>query len=82
MSTSPDRLERSDDAIVNLLSRWLARHVGDRELHERVAAVGAEGLSNDQRSAVAELLEALSAGAPRGELEVVVRETLEALALG
>jgi hypothetical protein len=75
MSTSPDE-------IVNLLSRWLARHVGDGELRDQVAAIGTNGLSGDQAEAVDELLVALRADAPRGELEVAVRETLEALALG
>ena len=74
MSTSPD------DEIVNVLSRWLARHVDDGELRDEVAAIGTGELTADE--AVDELLVALRNGAPRGELEVAVRETLEALALG
>jgi len=76
MSTSPD------NEIVNLLSRWLARHVDDAELRDQVAAIGTGELSGDQAEAVDELLVALRADAQRGELEVAVRETLEALALG
>ena len=76
MSTSPD------NEIVNLLSRWLARHVDDAELRDQVGAIGTGGLTGDQAEAVDELLVALRNGAPPGELEVAVRETLEALALG
>jgi hypothetical protein len=76
MSTSPD------NQIVNLLSRWLARHVGDRELREQVTAIGTDALSGEQAEAVDDLLGELRAEAPRGRLEVAVRETLEALALG
>lgn len=72
----------SPDELVNLLSHWLARHVGDEEL--RAGLVDAEhgDLSTDQAEAVAELIAELDAGGSRGELERVARETLEALALG
>jgi hypothetical protein len=76
MSTSPD------NQIVNLLSRWLARHVGDAELRDRVTAIGTGELSGEQAEAVDELLVALRANSRRGQLEVAVRETLEALAMG
>jgi hypothetical protein len=69
-----------EDEIVNLLSRWLARHVDDAQLYERVAAVRSAELADGHAQAVDELLEALGGGAPRPELEVAVRETLEALA--
>jgi hypothetical protein len=82
MSTSPEPVERDGDQIVNLLSQWLARHVGDLELRERIEAIGTDALSKDQADAVEDVLEALRKGAPRGELEVAVREALEALALG
>jgi hypothetical protein len=82
MSTSPEPVERDGDQIVNLLSQWLARHVGDLELRERIEAIGTDALSKDQADAVEDVLEALRNGAPRGELEVAVREALEALALG
>jgi hypothetical protein len=73
-----------EDRIVELLSRWLARHVGNAELREGVLAAGRDGLSPVQLEALDELLAELERAAPRerGELEMTVRETLEALALG
>ena len=68
MSTSPD------GDLVNLLSRWLAGHVTDDDL--RLAVEG------DDRSEVVELHEALERGESRSELQRIVRETLEELALG
>jgi hypothetical protein len=73
---------RPDDELVTLISRWLARHVGDEELRERIGALGVEALAPEQRAAVEELLAELGAQNGRGELEMVARETLEALALG
>lgn len=73
----------SPDALVNLLSHWLARHVDDQELRSGlVEAEGRGDLSADQAQAVSELIAELDAGESRGELERVARETLEALALG
>jgi hypothetical protein len=72
----------SPDALVNLLSHWLARHVDDQELRSGLAEAAHSGLSADQAEAVSELLAELDAGESRGELERVARETLEALALG
>jgi len=80
MSTSPDTVHRADDKIVTLLSQWLARHVTDDELRRRVEAIGTDELSATQAEAVEELLAEL--GADRGQNEMLVRETLEALALG
>jgi len=73
-----------EDRIVTLLSRWLARHIDNVRLREEVVAAGREGLSEDQAAAVDELLVELAAATPeaRGGIEVAVRETLEALALG
>jgi hypothetical protein len=76
MSTSPE------DRVVNLLSHWLARHVGDEELRAELSAADVNGLSDDARDAVDELRAELDAGVGGGDLERVVRETLEALALG
>jgi hypothetical protein len=73
---------RPDDELVNLLSHWLARHVDDGELRAGLEAAGADGLSEPQHEALRELLAELDAGEDRGDLERVVRETLEALALG
>jgi hypothetical protein len=75
MSTSPDEL-------VNVLSHWLARHVDDEELRAQLNSVDPAALSTTQREAVQELREELDRGDGSGDLEMVVRETLEALALG
>ena len=73
-----------EDRIVTLLSRWLARHLDNVRLHEEIVAAGRDGLSADQEEAVDELLGELARAQPkeRGDVEVAVRETLEALALG
>ncbi|HZO62000.1 MAG TPA: hypothetical protein VFB35_03380 [Gaiellaceae bacterium] len=78
MSTSPE------DRIVGLLSRWLARHLDNAQLRAGVAAAGRHGLSPGQAEAVEELVAELERAGPteRGDVEMVVRETLEALALG
>jgi hypothetical protein len=76
MSTSPDA------RLVNVLSHWLARHADNQELHAELAAADTSALGPDQRVAVEELLEELSSKNGRGDLEMVVRETLEALVLG
>jgi hypothetical protein len=82
MSTSPDpSRERPDDLLVNQLSQWLARQIGDEDLRRVVEDVGTDALAPEQAEAVDELRGALDrASGP--ELEVVVRETMEALALG
>ena len=74
MSTSPDD-------VVTVLSRWLARHVDETDVLRAVEHVDGDALSPDQREAVGELREELARGGEGGELEMVVRETLEALAL-
>jgi hypothetical protein len=78
MSMSPS------DAIVAALSRWLARHLDNVRLREEIEAAGREGLNAEQTEAVDELLAELETATPnqRGGVEVAVRETLEALALG
>lgn len=82
MSTSPETAERPENRLVSVLSHWLARHVGDEELRARVEAVGTAELAPRQAEAVRELLAELRAPKGRGELEMVARETLEALVLG
>jgi hypothetical protein len=69
-----------DDHLVTLLSRWLARHVTDAELRRGVEAADLSELAPDQAEALQELREGFDNGA--GDLEMIVRETLEALALG
>jgi len=75
MSTNPE------DRLVNALSQWLARHVDDDELRREVEAVDT-ALGAEQAEAVKELREQLADADGRGDLEMVVRETLQALALG
>jgi hypothetical protein len=83
MSTSPD-LGRTDDLIVALLSQWLMGALGNDELRKRVEEIGTDSLAPGQRVAVEELLVELRNALPgeRGELEKVVRESLESLAYG
>jgi hypothetical protein len=83
MSTSSDA-QRTDDQIVTLLSHWLMATVGNDELRKRIEEIGTDSLAPGQRTAVEELLVELRNALPgeRGDLEMVVRETLEALAYG
>jgi len=86
MSTSPEPLsdQRPEDEVVSLLSHWLAFHLGNSELRTRLRAIGTDSLLPGQSEALEELLAELE-DAPegtRGELEMLVRETLEAVALG
>jgi hypothetical protein len=83
MSTSPNT-QRGDDQIVTLLSHWLMGTVGNDELRKRVEEIGTQELAPGPRAAVEELLVELRNALPgeRGDLEMVVRETLEALAYG
>jgi hypothetical protein len=76
MSTNPE------DQLVNLLSHWLARHVDDDELRREVEAFDASKLDPEKREALAELREELAKSDGGGDLEMVVRETLQAFALG
>ncbi|CAB4691008.1 MAG: hypothetical protein F2663_03545 [Actinobacteria bacterium] len=83
MSTHPD-FQRSDDEIVTHLSHWLMGQIGNDELRKRVEGIGTDDLAPGQRAAVAELMVDLQNALPgeRGDLERVVRETIEALAYG
>ena len=82
MSTSPDA--RTDDRLITLISRWLGRHIGNADLQRGIEETGSDGLGPGQLTALGELLERLAGAEPgeRGELEMIARETLEALALG
>ena len=82
MSMSPET--RTDDRLITLISRWLARHIGNAELERGLAESDRASLAPGQVEAVDELAEKLERAAPgeRGELEMIARETLEALALG
>ena len=83
MSATPD-FQRTDDELVSLLSQWLMRSLGNDELRKRIEEIGTAELAPGQRAAVQELLVALGNAFPgeRGDLEMLVRETLEALAYG
>jgi hypothetical protein len=76
MSTSPE------NHIVNVLSHWLARHVDNAELLRELEALDTSSLTPAQSEAVQELREELTSSNGRGDLEMAVRETLEAIALG
>ena len=76
MSTNPE------DRLVTLLSRWLARHVDDEELMRALDEADVGGLEPGQATAIEELRAELRSTNGPAELEMVVRETLEALALG
>ena len=76
MSMSPE------NQLVSVLSHWLARHVDNVTLKGELDSLDLSQLSADQREAVEELREELVSTNGRGELEMIVRETLEAVALG
>jgi hypothetical protein len=75
-------MSMSPDDLVNLLSQWLARHVDDEQLRAELNAIDPAALSDRQREALDELRNELDEGNGGGNLEMVVRETLEALAVG
>jgi hypothetical protein len=77
MSTNPDH-------IVTLLSKWLGGHLQTDELKRRLDELGTEGLEPGAAEAVEELRMELARAenGERGHLEMVARETLEAVALG
>jgi hypothetical protein len=83
MSTNRE-FQRTDDEIVSLCSQWLMRTLGNDELRKRIEELGTDDLAPGQRAAVQELLTALGNAFPgeTGGVEVVVRETIEALAYG
>jgi hypothetical protein len=82
MSTSPE--PRTDDRLISLISRWLARHIGNAELQRGLEEADRKQLAPGQLEAVDELVERLESAVPgeRGDLEMIARESLEALALG
>ena len=83
MSTSPDN-QRADDQLVTHLSHWLTRQLGNDELRRKVEQIGTDELAPGGRVAVNELLTELGTAIPgeRGQLEVLVRETVETLVYG
>jgi hypothetical protein len=83
MSTSPDT-RRADDQLIAHLSHWLTRQLGNDELRRKIEVIGTADLAPAGRVAVNELLAALATAVPgeRGQLEVLVRETVETLVYG
>jgi len=77
MSTNPDR-------IVTLLSNWLGGRLRTDELRRQIDEIGTADLSPGAAEAVQELQQELAQAknGERGHLEMVARETLEAVALG
>jgi hypothetical protein len=82
MSTSPETGQRVEDHLVNVISRWLARHLPDDELQQELGRVEPGALEPGQEEALEELRSEFAQDRERAELEMVARETLEALALG
>jgi hypothetical protein len=82
MSTSREQIRRADDRLVTVISGWLAGHVSEGELRRELDTARRADLAPDQLEAVDELREELANDSSRGELQMVARETLEALALG
>jgi hypothetical protein len=83
MSTSPES-QRADDQLVTHLSHWLTRQLGNDELLRKVQEIGTGELAPGGREAVTELVTVLGTSVPgeRGQLEVLVRETVETLVYG
>jgi hypothetical protein len=77
MSTNPD-------LIVSLLSKWLGGRLPTDELKRRIDEIGTADLAPGPAEAVEELRRELAQAenGERGQLEMVARETLEAVALG
>jgi hypothetical protein len=82
MSTSPETAHTAADRLVTVISRWLAGHLSDEELLRELEPAGQSALTADQADALEELRAELAAGRGGAELDMVARETLEALALG
>jgi hypothetical protein len=82
MSTSHNATRRAEDRLVTVISGWLAGHVSNEELRLELDRVPRARLADDQTEAVDELRDELVDTDRRAELEMVARETLEALALG
>lgn len=82
MSVSREQTRRADDRLVTVISGWLAGHVTEGELRRELEATRRVELAPDQAEAVDELQTELENDPRRGELQMVARETLEALALG
>ena len=83
MSTNSDS-RRADDELVTHLSHWLTRQIGNDELLRKLQDIDTQDLPPGGRAAIDELRGQLAQAVPgeRGQLEVVVRETVETLVYG
>ena len=83
MSTNPEPAS-AEDRLISVLSRWLARDIPNEQLRRQLDEIGTGGLAPGETEAVEEVKAELDNSAPggRAHLERVVRETIEALALG
>jgi hypothetical protein len=77
-------MQRADDRLISLISRWLTRKMGNDELRGKLAKSARDELEPPQAEAVRELIDELEAAEPtrRGHVEMVARETIEVLAVG
>ena len=84
MSTSPDHATNVEDRRISLPSHWVAGRLGSDELRARLDEIEVGKLGDVEAEALEELRAELAAAKPheRALLEPVVRETIEALALG
>jgi hypothetical protein len=83
MSTSRNTTpRRADDRLVTVISAWLAGHVSNGEMRAEVDRGRRAELEDAQVEALDELRVQLAETDRRAELEMVARETVEALALG
>ena len=78
MSTTPE------STAIATLSRWLAGHVGNAEIRSELDNLADADVGPESRELVDELRAELATAGDdhRGDVDRLVRETLEALALG
>ena len=69
------------DRIVTAISRWLAHHSPDDELRRELEAIDLVDLTPTQAEAVLELENELEVNTDRPAVEMIARETLEAIAV-
>jgi hypothetical protein len=83
MSTSPEPAS-AEDRLIGVLSRWLGRDIPNERLRTEMEEIGTAGLTPAEAEAIDEVLAELESASPAGRahLERLVRETIEALALG
>jgi hypothetical protein len=78
MSTSPE------STAIHTMSRWLAGHVGNDELRAEVARLEDAEVGPESRELLDDLRDELAHAGDdhRGDVDRLVRESLEALAYG